>query len=1153
MVLLSAELLCISLVLLFTCHAFLGLLPLSQHHLWPMGISGLPERIKHGEGTPPDFVGKDVHVDSLSMFYGLIKIRSYRPFKKALKATNGEPLNMKSPYAPIARRIDSILSASMDKATTTLHWDGQPSVEKSAERGRRQAALDREAHRLETEISQVVASHSRSVPSRLYKMCERLFKPSQKIFAAIQEELLALNWKVCSCPFQADTHIGQICRTYSSPDEFEVVSRDCDLIAYTSIPRLTMPVGRDHHLLTFSKLDLLNDLELQSDPHLLLACILTKNDYSDGIPNVGIWKNSRIVAKILIDPGLPADEAMEAAIKEYLKEFGADHGKTLEDYKHALTAFVEFEEHGSSNATPSSQIHDRVGQFLAMLDEHKKAVHSRNPPRRTQHIPEHPQPPEPSQPPQPEAHSLKSPNTNGDRYSPHTVKDISKASKVQEVLLGNMSIAKPRAPKAQKAAAAPKNTSTTGTASTNEIKLGKDTEGDGASPLKTLYEKAFQTTTLTLGCLTGCMRRATELGDSAKDVAGCLETAADVLTTTRTITYWCLEHLVVGNLLKEAERVQEAQHELSLDPQTEASEHPQAEANPEQQAQNGSTQTVASADQQPGSPLDLLLDRQHGETVVRNLIALVLNGKIDGKGRKPTHPEATQARELAQSVYESMKKLYQDHTSQDWKPTNGTAKLPLSIPQGELAREMHTTIRTHFARLPGVIVAKMEKLGFKDIPQLKPDLQRVADGQKENPEVIIDTEDKDKAIKFDKGHIKTWWDQFQKLPSSSSTHLLPFIWLRERVRVTFRDCRDIYPLEHMKGQTSYGRTTTTMNVVTETSPETHGHDALREYLLSFYGYLRQKKQWKSEDSSSSAPPVPPPLPERPQPFDEGDQIRKYVMSNMITTDGLQLHAVAYDLRKPHQTSNARVGIQDLSKAFPDRDTIKEVFGELSKTTVVGCDPGEIVTAAFCAVDPQKPNQVQNLSIRRAALYAPVFAYRDALGRRKEEAEIDEIEQALPNRTYQSTKEFEERLAGTLESVETLRNFYGSSDMKKLNWERSKARRTEFDWATHGALSMVNDKDQGLFVMGNARFNTHQSLATLHESFKGHFYQQATRQGYHVVSTDEYCTSSKCPTCAERGRDVRVAKPTARSCRMHPLLENYVLLHKSRSLLSGLSD
>ncbi|KAF9346525.1 hypothetical protein BGX34_003828 [Mortierella sp. NVP85] len=201
------------------------------------------------------------------------------------------------------------------------------------------------------------------------------------------------------------------------------------------------------------------------------------------------------------------------------------------------------------------------------------------------------------------------------------------------------------------------------------------------------------------------------------------------------------------------------------------------------------------------------------------------------------------------------------------------------------------------------------------------------------------------------------------------------------------------------------------------------------------------------------------------------------MSNMITTDEVQLHAVAYDLLKPHRSRKAQVGVQDLSKVFPDRATIEEVFGEQPKTMVVGCDPGEIITAAFCAVDPQNPEQVQNLSIKCAALYAPVFAYRDELARRKEEAGIYEIEEALPTRMYQSSKELEERLAG----VETLRSLYGSSDMKKLNWER----------ATRGALSMVKDKDQALFVIGNARFNTHQSLATLHESFKGHFYQQVT--------------------------------------------------------------
>lgn len=246
-------------------------------------------------------------------------------------------------------------------------------------------------------------------------------------------------------------------------------------------------------------------------------------------------------------------------------------------------------------------------------------------------------------------------------------------------------------------------TATQSKVSTKEIKLSKSTEGDGASPLKVLYEKTFQTTTLTLGCLTGCLRRATDLGDNAKDVAGCLETAADVLTTTRITTYQCIEYLVASNLLA----VQAPVHQDNpLGPQIEASADQQAHSlQIEPSSQDESTETEVIVDQQ--QPLDLLLDRQHGETIVRNVIALVLNGRIDGRGRKATHPEAVQAREVAQSVYDDMKRLYRDQTSEDWVPTNSSAKLHLSIPQGELAHEIHTAIRTHFARLPGVIVAKV--------------------------------------------------------------------------------------------------------------------------------------------------------------------------------------------------------------------------------------------------------------------------------------------------------------------------------------------------------------------------------------------------------------------------------------------------------------
>ncbi|KAF9931582.1 hypothetical protein BGZ65_004849, partial [Modicella reniformis] len=53
-------------------------------------------------------------------------------------------------------------------------------------------------------------------------------------------------------------------------------------------------------------------------------------------------------------------------------------------------------------------------------------------------------------------------------------------------------------------------------------------------------------------------------------------------------------------------------------------------------------------------PLDIMLDRKHGVTVVRNLIALVLNGFKDSEKKPTSIQETIQAQELAQSAYDNL-------------------------------------------------------------------------------------------------------------------------------------------------------------------------------------------------------------------------------------------------------------------------------------------------------------------------------------------------------------------------------------------------------------------------------------------------------------------------------------------------------------------
>ncbi|KAF9967421.1 hypothetical protein BGZ65_013044, partial [Modicella reniformis] len=129
-------------------------------------------------------------------------------------------------------------------------------------------------------------------------------------------------------------------------------------------------------------------------------------------------------------------------------------------------------------------------------------------------------------------------------------------------------------------------------------------------------------------------------------------------------------------------------------------------------------------------PLDIMLDRKHGATV-----------------------ETIQAQELAQSAYDNLRRILPD-----LQPTKGSLKIPLGTPQQALAVEIHSAIRTHFARIPEVIVSKMKKIGWQDgvIPQLKSDQPDDEDDDQELSDADEDDTGSTKCT-FKPGHIKSWW------------------------------------------------------------------------------------------------------------------------------------------------------------------------------------------------------------------------------------------------------------------------------------------------------------------------------------------------------------------------------------------------------------
>lgn len=396
----------------------------------------------------------------------------------------------------------------------------------------------------------------------------------------------------------------------------------------------------------------------------------------------------------------------------------------------------------------------------------------------------------------------------------------------------------------------------------------------------------------------------------------------------------------------------------------------------------------------------------------------------------------------------------------------------------------------------------------------------------------INKENDDEDIRFDPGHIAKWWREFISLPTEVRPHFTPtahlsgsFTLLSERAIVAMlwgessdvasilaskvctkprantmveTSCGELFHAlfigkkqsirdDKNKAQTSYGKRTTTMKHISGCSPN-HKPVALDDYLQKWFSYLRQRTQGNS--TTSATPPTPPTFPPLP---DHHDQ---YAISGMLRTDGIQLQMIAYDVRKPRQSARSRTYIQDLTRRFPSKESIDQTFhGKQRDAVVVGVDPGEVVSAAFCALNPRAPDQATNLIVKRSALNAPGFAHRAMLQELKGRpgVELDgglhtvyDIEATLRPWNQQSGDEHRSSLQQFHHSYEALRSFYASSGVKKMNWERQKAYHAELQWAAHRALGMIPNNQPSLIVYGDGKFRTGIGLSSLHETFKGVF-------------------------------------------------------------------
>lgn len=259
------------------------------------------------------------------------------------------------------------MSKAFDKKATVIRMDGSPSEQKRGEHRRRNKTLERSLNNLQTKVS----GSTRST-KQLFRTCKNNYRlPRESLDQDILPVLREQGWRIHQCPYQADTCLSRVCQDASDPDDVVVVTSDSDLMVYEGIRHIMMSVGKTRELQLFDKTKLLNRLDLPSEQHLLLACIVTSNDYFKNLPYFGLLRNCDIIRDFDLTSLGPLGgsrdnnyraEALMPFIQQYLDEVRRQLGKRKtkstqqtstrrqqqeviqigpEYFRHAVTAFVE--------------------------------------------------------------------------------------------------------------------------------------------------------------------------------------------------------------------------------------------------------------------------------------------------------------------------------------------------------------------------------------------------------------------------------------------------------------------------------------------------------------------------------------------------------------------------------------------------------------------------------------------------------------------------------------------------------------------------------------------------------------------------------------------------------------------------------------------
>ncbi|KAI7819423.1 hypothetical protein BC939DRAFT_495267 [Gamsiella multidivaricata] len=264
-----------------------------------MGIRGLYSTLKKRgldpvAADPQDYQNQAVEVDLFGAFYGSL-VRQI--------TDDYDPSKVRAVGLTMAAR----LAKDFTPAQCTIHIDGAPSQQKRSEHIRRKNRLTADLKKLQANLKVMSTKSSngqwtsKSVVTKIKKGLRDVYRFDAAAKQTLRDALREKGFSVCTCRTEADTCIA---RTLTMAAGSFVVSADSNLLIYLSVTKILRPIFHGLAYALYTKESVTNALHVPSADYVTLLGIVSKNDYTENIPGLGIVRNLEIIRALSQSPDI---------------------------------------------------------------------------------------------------------------------------------------------------------------------------------------------------------------------------------------------------------------------------------------------------------------------------------------------------------------------------------------------------------------------------------------------------------------------------------------------------------------------------------------------------------------------------------------------------------------------------------------------------------------------------------------------------------------------------------------------------------------------------------------------------------------------------------------------------------------------------------